>query len=78
MAVTEGSGVYAVIAPNMGKQIVALQVGEHKTVNSYPQVLGNYCLKFLCIFVFCRYAACSLRGRVQACAARDLFSPASK
>lgn len=25
MSVTEGSGVYAVIAPNMGKQIVALQ-----------------------------------------------------
>lgn len=26
MSMTEGSGVYAVIAPNMGKQIVALQV----------------------------------------------------
>lgn len=30
MSVTEASGVYAVIAPNMGKQIVALQVGINR------------------------------------------------
>lgn len=35
MSVTEGSGVYAVIAPNMGKQIVALQVWDRESASRY-------------------------------------------
>lgn len=50
MSVTEGSGVYAVIAPNMGKQIVALQVCNHETV-CCPYVAGrqeSYLVQFVC------------------------------
>lgn len=50
MSVTEGSGVYAVIAPNMGKQIVALQVCNHETV-CRPYVAGrqeSYVVPFVC------------------------------
>ncbi|CAN0416155.1 unnamed protein product, partial [Hapterophycus canaliculatus] len=36
MSVTEESGVYAVIAPNMGKQIVALQARNRNLFRAFP------------------------------------------
>eukprot|EP00904_Undaria_pinnatifida_P008864 jgi/Undpi1/5107/HiC_scaffold_19.g08459.m1 len=45
MAVTEGSGVYAVIAPNMGKQIVALQTAIDNMAREFPGSFSDYKLE---------------------------------
>eukprot|EP00903_Cladosiphon_okamuranus_P010500 g9932.t1 len=45
MSVTEGSGVYAVIAPNMGKQIVALQTAIDNMAREFPGSFANYKLE---------------------------------
>ncbi|EME31479.1 dihydrodipicolinate reductase [Galdieria sulphuraria] len=42
---TVQSNVYAVIAPNMGKQIVALQTMLNKMAQSFPGVFQNYRLQ---------------------------------
>lgn len=51
MSVTETSGVYAVIAPNMGKQIVALQVkifiSNHCSYQQRVATLGAYTDRFV-------------------------------
>ena len=41
---TEASGVYAVIAPNMCKQIVALQAALEKMAQDFPGAFGGYAL----------------------------------
>ncbi|CAM9355905.1 unnamed protein product [Ectocarpus sp. 13 AM-2016] len=45
MSVTEGSGVYAVIAPNMGKQIVALQSAIDNMAREFPGSFADYKLE---------------------------------
>lgn len=42
MKVTEDSGTYAVIAPNMCKQIVAFQATMDHMAKSFPGCFGNY------------------------------------
>ncbi|CAM9270305.1 unnamed protein product [Pylaiella littoralis] len=45
MSVTESSGVYAVIAPNMGKQIVALQTAIDNMAREFPGSFSDYKLE---------------------------------
>ncbi|CAJ1426410.1 unnamed protein product [Effrenium voratum] len=45
MKVTQDSGVYAVIAPNMGKQIVALQATMERMAKDFPGAFGGYKLE---------------------------------
>ncbi|CAK9009223.1 unnamed protein product [Durusdinium trenchii] len=45
MKVTADSGVYAVIAPNMGKQIVALQAAMERMGRDFPGAFGGYKLE---------------------------------
>lgn len=45
MKVTEQSGVYAVIAPNMGKQIVALQATMERMAKDFPGAFAGYKLE---------------------------------
>jgi len=42
---TNDSGVYAVIAPNMGKQIVALQATMERMAKDFPGAFGGYKLE---------------------------------
>jgi len=42
MAATEASGVYAIIAPNMGKQIVALQATMERMATDFPGAFSGY------------------------------------
>lgn len=42
---TQESGVYAVIAANMGKQIVALQATMSRMANDFPGAFGGYSLE---------------------------------
>jgi len=46
MKVTQDSGVYAVIAPNMGKQIVALQAMMERMASDFPGAFSGYSLEF--------------------------------
>jgi len=45
MKVTQDSGVYAVIAPNMGKQIVALQAMMERMASDFPGAFSGYSLE---------------------------------
>lgn len=45
MKVTQDSGVYAVIAPNMGKQIVALQATMERMAKDFPGAFSGYKLE---------------------------------
>lgn len=45
MKVTQESGVYAVIAPNMGKQIVALQATMARMARDFPGAFSGYTLE---------------------------------
>jgi len=45
MKATNSSGVYAVIAPNMGKQIVALQATMERMANDFPGAFSGYKLE---------------------------------
>eukprot|EP00434_Breviolum_minutum_P020254 symbB.v1.2.017862.t1/scaffold1397.1/size143028/9 len=45
MKVTQESGVYAVIAPNMGKQIVALQATMERMAKDFPGAFSGYKLE---------------------------------
>eukprot|EP00747_Dinoflagellata_sp_TGD_P162255 gnl/TRDRNA2_/TRDRNA2_179659_c0_seq1.p1 gnl/TRDRNA2_/TRDRNA2_179659_c0~~gnl/TRDRNA2_/TRDRNA2_179659_c0_seq1.p1 ORF type:complete len:281 (+),score=63.04 gnl/TRDRNA2_/TRDRNA2_179659_c0_seq1:86-928(+) len=45
MKVTESSGVYAVIAPNMAKQIVALQATMARMAKDFPGAFSGYTME---------------------------------
>ena len=47
LATTQGSGGYAVIAPNMAKQIVALQAALQQMAEEFPGSFGGYSLSVI-------------------------------
>ena len=66
MADVKAGGIYAVIAPNMAKQIVALQAGLEQMAETYPGAFDGYTLKVggcvgACVRACVRGASASLR-----------------